>query len=79
MSCFVRRAPVPGSPGAWFQARPVSSWSEPTYRRAMQQTIDIETFLEEISRYLRAVDAFREESREPTWLAEEEELQCLPS
>jgi hypothetical protein len=45
----------------------------------MQQTIDIETFLEEINRYLRAVDAFREESREPTWLAEEEELQCLPS
>ena len=46
---------------------------------AMPQTIDIETFLEEISRCLRAVDAFREESREPTWLAEEEELQCLPS
>jgi hypothetical protein len=45
----------------------------------MQQTLDIEEFLEEVSRYLRAVDAFREESREPTWLAEEEELQCLPS
>ena len=45
----------------------------------MQETIDIETFLEEISRYLRAVDVFREESREPTWLAEEEELKCLPS
>ena len=59
--------------------RPVSPHAEPTYRRAMQETIDIETFLEEISRYLRAVDVFREESREPTWLAEEEELQCLPS
>jgi hypothetical protein len=45
----------------------------------MQETIDIETFLDEVSRYLRAVDVFPEESREPTWLAEEEELQCLPS
>jgi hypothetical protein len=45
----------------------------------MQQTLDIDEFLEEVSRYLCAVDAFREESREPTWLAEEEELQCIRS
>jgi hypothetical protein len=48
-----------------------------TYGRAMPKTLDIEEFLEEVSRYLRAVDAFREESREPTWLAEEEELLCI--
>ena len=41
----------------------------------MQPAFDID----EVSRYLRAVDTFREERREPTWLAEEEELQRLPS
>ena len=41
--------------------------------------LDIEDFLEEVIRYLSAVDAFREESREPIWLAEEEELTCARS
>jgi hypothetical protein len=32
--------------------------------------IDVDALLREIARYLAAVDAFRAESREPTWLAE---------
>ena len=67
---------VPGWPRARFQVRPVSPEAAEFYRRAMGQMLDIEEFLEEVSRYLRAVDAFREESREPIWLAEEEELAC---
>jgi hypothetical protein len=45
----------------------------------MAETIDIDELVAEIGRYLEAVDAFREESREPDWLAEREELQCVPS
>lgn len=32
--------------------------------------IDITALMREIARYLAAVDAFRAESREPTWRAE---------
>ena len=70
---------VPGKPRPRFQVRPVPPEAAQTYRRAMAQMLDIEEFLEEVSRYLRAVDAFREESREPIWLAEEEELACARS
>jgi hypothetical protein len=45
----------------------------------MPETIDIDELVEEVSRYLEAVEAFREESHEPSWLAEREELECVPS
>ena len=70
---------VPGWPRARFQVRPVPPEAAQFYRRGMTQMLDIEEFLAEVSRYLCAVDAFREENREPTWLAEEEELTCARS
>jgi hypothetical protein len=57
----------------------VSRPTGPSYRRGMAETIDIEALVAEIGRYLDAVAAFREESREPVWLAEREELQCVTS
>jgi hypothetical protein len=45
----------------------------------MAETIDIDELVAEIGRYLAAVDAFRDESREPVWLAEREELTCVTS
>lgn len=45
----------------------------------MPDIVDIEELLAEVDRYLSAVDTFREEQREPTWLAEEEEARCVQS
>jgi hypothetical protein len=45
----------------------------------MAETIDIDELLAEVGRYLNAVDVFREESHEPIWLAEREELECVRS
>ena len=59
-----------------FRARPDSGWRSARFRPAgagpsvvaMTYRIDIEALLEEIRRYLAAVDAFRAAGCEPTWL-----------
>jgi hypothetical protein len=38
---------------------------------------ELDALLGEIARYLAAVDAFREEGREPTWRTESDSLQPL--
>jgi hypothetical protein len=74
----VKAASIPNPPARKFRASP-DSGSKPALFRAqrpapsvgaMKDRIDITALVEEIRRYLAAVDAFRALGCEPTWRAE---------